>query len=110
MWHLELVFDLHRVLGVIRLYLDACIGLRAPLIFEVKVNGLRLRLLLSSASVLLSDLLLDPCLEPDMEFPSSVLELKSSQVLLISALLVVEGEEETLEVHPHEVALSVEHS
>jgi len=73
----------------------ACVGLCTPLILEIEVYRLGLCLLLTSTIVLMSDLLLDPSLEPDVELPSSLLELKSGQILLVSALLVIKGKEQT---------------
>jgi hypothetical protein len=88
---LQLVLNLHG--GTIQVY--ARVGLRAPFILEVEVDCLTLSLLLPSASVLMGHLLLHPGLEPDVELPTPLLQLQGRKVLLIGALLVVEGKEET---------------
>lgn len=72
---LQLVLDLHRVLGVVYLYVYASVCLCAPFVFEIEVDRFRFGLLLASACVLVGYLLLDPGLESDVELPSSLLEL-----------------------------------
>ena len=52
---------------------------------------------------------LNPGLEPVVEVPAALLQLKGSEVLLQPLLLVVEGEEQTLRVQNTEVLLAHEH-
>jgi len=96
-------------LGVIDVDLVSMACFYAPFIFKIKVKSFGSLLLLSTTSVLLYKIFLDPSLEANMELPSTLFQLQSSEILLICALLIIKGEEETLNVHPLEVGLPVVH-
>ena len=106
---MQFVLNLRREPRVIDLNLSVRAGLHFPLVFVVKVDCPRLAQSLSLPVLLGDSFFLNPRLEADMEFPATLLELKGSEILLISSLHEVESKEQTFNIKPLEVVLPVIH-
>lgn len=78
-------------------------GLYFPLVFVVEEDCLRLALGLTLPVLLGHCFSLDPGLKPNVEFPATFLELQGSKILLVSALHVIKGKEEALDIKSLEV-------
>lgn len=105
----QFIFYLKSSFWIIHLNIECCICFDFPFILKIEIYRLCFGLLLPSSRVLLSDLFLNPSLESHVEFPTSLFQLQSCQVLLVSSLLIVKSKEKTFKVHSLKVTLSVEH-
>ena len=104
-WQYEFVFDLR----VVHLNLTPIESSNLPFVFKVKVYGFAAALLFATPRILLNRFFLNPSLKPDVEFPASLFQLLSSQILLIGLLQVVKCKEQGFVVKPLEVALPIKH-
>lgn len=108
-WKLKLILDLCWDLWVVYLDLIVVKCFNLPFIFVVEVQSFVLVLTSSTSWIRAVLFQLNPCLEPDMEFPSSTFQFLGCKILLISILHEIKCKEKGLKIKLLKVTLSIEH-